>query len=125
MTQVRTIELFSPDASGHHDVLFVGGLGGVFEMRYPFRPSSVWKRTGRNLPHGLVLDLRYHDKAKLLVAGVLGRGIWTLDRFGGHDSWKKAATAEKAAAGVPAAALPASMRAAAPKARPAERPAVK
>jgi hypothetical protein len=123
ITELRTIELFSPDASGRHDVLFVGGIGGVFEMRYPFRPSSVWKRTGRNLPHGDVLDLHYHDKAKLLVAGILGRGIWTLDRFGSEASWKHAAAEGKNRVTI-TPTLPANLPVSAPVSRSMDRPAV-
>jgi hypothetical protein len=96
--QVRTIELFSPDASGRHNVLFVGGLGGVFQMQRPGRPSATWTRLGINLPHGLVLDLRYHYQAKLLLAGILGRGAWTLRRFGGNDAWHKAGAETEQAA---------------------------
>jgi hypothetical protein len=123
ITELRTIELFSPDASGHHNVLFVGGIGGIFEMRYPFRPSSVWERTGRNLPHGNVLDLRYHDKAKLLVAGILGRGIWTLDRFGGQGGWKHPVAEGKNRAAI-TTTMPANLPASAPVSRSLVRPAV-
>jgi hypothetical protein len=77
-------------------VLLVGGLGGVFELCEPGTPGAVWTRLGSNLPHGLVLDLRYNYKVNVLIAGVFGRGAWTLTKFftgGSHSTWESAATA--------------------------------
>jgi hypothetical protein len=121
--EVRTIEVFRPTlASG--TVLVVGGLGGAFQLRDPATASSAWSRLGSNLPHGLVLDLRYNDKADVLIAGVLGRGAWTLKNAlagGAAAVWENAAaagTALDAAAGVAAPmALPATLPKAAPRAR--------
>lgn len=127
--QVRTIELFSPDATGHHNILLVGGLGGVFQMQHPGRPSAVWTRLGYNLPHGLVLDVRYNYTAKLLIAGILGRGAWTI-RLDGHDGWHKSGAAagetvalddaDEVQTAAPASA-PLVMPATMPKAAPAYR----
>jgi hypothetical protein len=47
--------------------------------------GARWSRLGNNLPHGLVLDLRYNYKANVLVAGILGRGAWTLNKLFDDD----------------------------------------
>jgi hypothetical protein len=121
LPDARTVELFSP-AYGGKMVLIVGGLGGVFQLSGPGTPGALWSRLGSNLPHGLVLDLRYNYRAKVLVAGILGRGAWTLtDSFtgGGHGAWASAAEAVDGSATGPALqmALPANMPKAAPRPR--------
>jgi hypothetical protein len=130
--QGRTVELFRP-ASGGHTVLIVGGLGGVFQLCAPGTPGALWSRLGSNLPHGLVLDLRYNYKANVLVAGILGRGAWTLAgplTGAASATWESAATAATAepAAGLVSGtaasmALPANMPKPAPRARPGAAPA--
>lgn len=92
--KARTIELIS-SACRCKTVLLVGGLGGVFHMHEPGAAGAVWTRLGSNLPHGLVLDLRYNYTANVLVAGILGRGAWTLkiSSTGSHITWENAATA--------------------------------
>jgi hypothetical protein len=75
---VRTIELFSPNAGVRNTVLIAGGLGGVFQMRRPGAGGASWTQLSTGLPHGLVLDLRYDYATNVLVAGILGRGAWTL-----------------------------------------------
>jgi hypothetical protein len=120
--QVRTIELVH--AAGGKTVLVVGGLGGVFQLSGPGTPGAAWSRLGSNLPHGLVLDLRYNDKARVLIAGVLGRGAWTLSGSftgGGSATWQgalPAAASGSAASGSAAPlALPPIQRKAAPHVR--------
>jgi len=78
---VRTIEVFSPDAGIRNTVLIVGGLGGVFQMRRPGAGGASWIPLSAGLPHGLVLDLHYDYTNDVLVAGILGRGAWTLTSF--------------------------------------------
>jgi hypothetical protein len=129
--QARTVELYRPAARGR-TVLIVGGLGGAFQLREPGTAGARWSRLGRHLPHGLVLDLRYNYRADVLVAGILGRGAWTLSHFGGgRGSWQEGAAAATAAAGsAPAAeaatavAPPANLPQAAPRARMSDEPAV-
>jgi hypothetical protein len=116
--QVRTIELYRPAASGK-TVLLVGGLAGVFQMREPGTPGATWSRLGSNLPHGLVLDLRYNYRANVLVAAVLGRGAWTLTGYftgAGSATWQSASATAGAESAAPMA-LPATMRKSAPRAR--------
>lgn len=115
----RTVELFRPAINGR-TVLLVGGLGGVFEMCEPGTAGAVWNRLGSNLPHGLVLDLRYNYKANVLIAGVFGRGAWTLTNFftgGSHSTWESAAaaTANESATAATPLALPTGVPTVAPQ----------
>jgi hypothetical protein len=120
--EVRTVEVFRPTA-GSATVLVVGGLGGVFQLRDPASAGTAWSRLGSNLPHGLVLDLRYNEQADVLIAGILGRGAWTLNHAlagGAAAVWANAldATALDATGGLAAPmALPATLPKAAPRAR--------
>lgn len=68
----RTIE-FVPSAAG--DTVAVGTRSGVY-----FAPanSSTWDLLGTGLPDVLVFDLRYVATQGRLVAGTLGRGVWSL-----------------------------------------------
>lgn len=80
-------------------------------------PGALWSRLASELPHGLVLDLRYNYKANVLVAGVLGRGAWTLSNYfgtGSHSTWQSAVAAAGSAAAV---TLPADLPKAAPRLR--------
>lgn len=118
--QVRTVELIS-SACCHKAVLLGGGLGGVYHMNQPGRAGAVWTPLGSNLPHGLVLDLRYNYKAKVLVAGILGRGAWTLKRSStaSEVTWENAttATANDSATATTPMILPAGMPKVAPQSR--------
>jgi len=123
--QVRTIELVRPATSGQ-TVLLVGGLGGVFQLREPGSAGATWSRLGSNLPHGLVLDLRYNDRANVLIAGVLGRGAWTLTGyFSGVTtaSWQSAASATGTGVATTPLALPGIVRKSAPRSRAGAGPA--
>lgn len=118
----RTIELISFPCRCN-TVLLVGGLGGVFHMHEPGSAGAVWSRLGSNLPHGLVLDLRYNYKASVVVAGILGRGAWTLKNSltGAAVSWESAGTATAtvgdAATATSSMILPAAMPTVAPRSR--------
>ncbi|MGU7784974.1 WD40/YVTN/BNR-like repeat-containing protein [Burkholderia sp. PU8-34] len=95
LQDARTIEIFSSDdPSITQKVLIVGGLGGVFQLPGAGTPGgSKWSRLSRKLPHGLVLDLHYDYTDNVLVAGILGRGAWTLKRFfHGDDTESEPAT---------------------------------
>jgi hypothetical protein len=80
-SDVRTIEIFSPSASVRDSVLIVGGAAGVWQMRRPGSSGSVWLPLGGGFPHALVYDLRYNYNDNVLVAGTLGRGVWTLSQY--------------------------------------------
>jgi hypothetical protein len=123
--QVRTIELINSSGYGRDTVLVVGGLAGVAQLHNPGTGTSIWSHLGTNLPHGLVLDLRYNVANDVLVAGILGRGAWTLGGFaGGYKvmEWS-AATAGSDAATEPLLTLPASMPNMAPATRNSSNPA--
>ncbi len=67
----RTVEYIS-DASG--DSVVVGTRSGVYMAAVN---SSEWTRLGSAMPDVLVFDLRYLKAQKTLIAGTLGRGVWT------------------------------------------------
>ncbi|MDQ2868902.1 MAG: hypothetical protein M3R59_10930, partial [Verrucomicrobiota bacterium] len=78
---IRTIEVFSPDAGIKNTVLIAGGAGGIFQMRRPGSAGSSWTSLSSGLPHALFRDLHYDYTDNVLVAGALGRGAWTLTNF--------------------------------------------
>jgi len=67
----RTVEYIS-DASG--DSVVVGTRSGVYLAA---ASSAEWTRLGSAMPDVLVFDLRYLKAQKTLIAGTLGRGVWT------------------------------------------------
>jgi len=77
-TDIRTVEVFNPADSVLNQVLIVGGMGGVFQMRRPESAGAGWKPVGSGIPHGLVMDVRYTAACDVLSAGMLGRGAWTI-----------------------------------------------
>lgn len=69
----RTVEYIS-DAGG--DSVAIGTRSGVY-LAPAF--SALWGRLGSALPDVLVFDLRYYKSQKTLIAGTLGRGVWTYE----------------------------------------------
>ncbi len=80
-TSLRTVEVFSPAPSPLNTVLLVGGVGGVWQMRRPGAAGTAWTTLTGGLPKALVYDLHYDYTDNVLVAGTLGRGVWTLTSF--------------------------------------------
>jgi hypothetical protein len=80
-SDIRAVEVVSPDGTAAHAVVLVGGLGGVFQLPGSGSSGASWTILSRELPHGLVLDLHYNIANDVLVAGLLGRGAWTLTGF--------------------------------------------
>ncbi len=68
----RTIE-FIPSTSG--DGVALGTRSGVY---YVPVASTSWGLLGAGLPDVLVFDMRYIASSGLLIAGTLGRGVWSL-----------------------------------------------
>ena len=68
----RTIE-YIPDSGG--DKVALGTRSGVFIAN---ALSSTWSLLGTGMPDVLVFDLRYIADRHLLIAGTLGRGVWSL-----------------------------------------------
>jgi hypothetical protein len=58
--------------------LVAGALNGVFARDLAGSGPHVWHRLGNNLPNVMVDDLHYYPEQRLLLAGTLGRGAWTL-----------------------------------------------
>ncbi|MGB4858167.1 MAG: hypothetical protein WBP11_02460, partial [Dokdonella sp.] len=67
----RTIEYISDPAG---DQIALGTRSGVFVAD---ALSTTWSLLGTGLPDVLVFDLRYIADQKLLIAGTLGRGVWS------------------------------------------------
>ena len=70
-TDFRTIEF-----SGNLDTLYVGSRSGVFAMQTA--TPGFWLELGTGLPGAVVFDLEFDPTAQLLVAGTLGRGVYTI-----------------------------------------------
>ncbi len=75
-SDVRTIELYSPDPGIRNTVLLVGGMGGMFQMRRPGAAGASWIPYGTGLPRALVMDSHYEYNNDVLVASLFGRGAW-------------------------------------------------
>lgn len=69
----RTIEFIS-STSG--DGVALGTRSGVY---YAPVASNSWGLLGAGLPDVLVFDMRYIASSGLLIAGTLGRGVWSLE----------------------------------------------
>lgn len=80
-SDLRTMTIFSPDATPRNTVLVVGGQGGVWQMRRPGAAGTIWTTLANGFPHALVYDLSYDYADSVLTAGTLGRGVWTLTSF--------------------------------------------
>ena len=52
----------------------------TWRMQNPGAGAS-WKRIDGGLPQALVYDVRYDYTDKVLSAGILGRGVWTITNF--------------------------------------------
>lgn len=57
--------------------LVVGADRGVF-IAYPSTGYTNWQRLGTGLPNAPVFELEFDTTDQLLLAGLLGRGAWTL-----------------------------------------------
>lgn len=92
---LRTIEVYSPDTLPAHTVLLVGGLGGVWQKTNPGATTTWAALAAGPLPNALVYDLRYDYTNNVLVAGTLGRGVWTVTNYftGGAGSVPQLASA--------------------------------
>lgn len=59
----------------------VGGLGGAYRMLAPPAGAcddATWTKYGQGLPVEVVRDLDYDATTDTLVAGTMGRGVWTI-----------------------------------------------
>jgi hypothetical protein len=74
---LRSLEYF---AGGNGEYLLVGADAGVFIAS--LGAFNSWKELGDNLPNAPVYDMTYDAIDDVLVAGTLGRGAWTIPKFG-------------------------------------------
>ena len=65
----------------HGDALAVGTNRGVY-LASARDGYSSWNLLGGQMPTAPILDLRYEAQSDKLVAGLLGRGAWTLSDVG-------------------------------------------
>lgn len=66
---------FVPRTAGN--LLVVGADRGVFVAQAPNYNS--WSRLGQGLPNTLLFELEYNATRDVLIAGMLGRGMWRLN----------------------------------------------
>ena len=79
---LRSLEYF---AGGNGDYVLVGADAGVFIAAlsdFSAGAFNSWKELGDNLPNAPVYDMIYDAMDDVLVAGTLGRGAWTIPKFG-------------------------------------------
>jgi hypothetical protein len=87
--EIETIEIFGRTSAGGDEVVFIGGRAsdasytngfrtGVFAAESFGADTTQWVPFGTNLPRVTVNDLYYSPEDNLLVASVIGRGIWTV-----------------------------------------------
>ena len=72
-TKLKTVELIP---TGVADGIIVGGLTGVHASLAEL--PGEWLELGSDLPNAHVYDLDYDESDNVLVAGTLGRGVWTI-----------------------------------------------
>ena len=63
------------------DAVVVGTNHGAF-LATAASGFATWTALGKKLPTAPVMDLRYDPQGDGLTAGLLGRGVWTLDNIG-------------------------------------------
>jgi hypothetical protein len=75
--ELRTLVVKGADSFSQETVLIAGGGYGVAQLRNP-EAKGTWNAVDQGFPNALVTDLRYDDTHHVLVAGTLGRGVWTV-----------------------------------------------
>ncbi|HWB07900.1 MAG TPA: choice-of-anchor L domain-containing protein [Pirellulales bacterium] len=69
--------------AGSTNLIYVGAHDGVYQMQTS--SLGVWTRYGAFMPNVGVYSLEYVPSQQLLVAGTLGRGVFTANALGGAD----------------------------------------
>jgi hypothetical protein len=85
-TDLRTIA-FIP---GSQSVVAVGGQNGVFQTSAT--SPGTWAQFSTGLSNAIVMDLDYDALDDTLVAGTMGRGVWSLSSAGGGGTAPAAPT---------------------------------
>jgi hypothetical protein len=83
VSKLRTVEIIKPGSFPGNTVLVAGGLGGLKHVGGAFFTTnpgsgSTWAAAPPGLPNAQVFDLHYVPSRDMLVAGLFGRGGWTL-----------------------------------------------
>ena len=73
--QIRSVEYLASPLDG--DAVVVGGYRGIFAA-HEAGGFATWQRVGGGLPHAPVYELDYDAPEDRLVAGLFGRGTWSL-----------------------------------------------
>jgi len=79
-TDIQTLEVVNPSGVPGQEVVFAGGLGGIFRCLNPQAGAGAqWTRYGAGLPHDITIDMHYYGAATgTFLAGTMGRGAWTI-----------------------------------------------
>ena len=75
---LQSIELFPNTRAPGDEVVFVGGLGGVYGTDDPLSGEATWVEFGIGLPNVQVKDVRFDATDNLLYIATLGRGAWSI-----------------------------------------------
>lgn len=73
--ELRSVEYVASPLDG--DAVVVGGVRGIFAA-HESGGFAAWERVGAGLPHAPVYELDYDPADDKLVAGLFGRGTWSL-----------------------------------------------
>jgi hypothetical protein len=91
---VLTVEVARTGPQPTDLTLVAGCLNGAYARDATGGGSHAWRRLGDDLPNAMALDLHYYPAQGLLLAGTLGRGVWTLtDPFGQEEAPARSVTA--------------------------------
>jgi hypothetical protein len=77
-----SIQLYNPSAVPGQGALAVAGFGGVYALQLG-SGNPCWHLFGQGLPNVVIPDLHYNSQWDELVAGTLGRGVWTINQSPG------------------------------------------
>jgi hypothetical protein len=78
--ELQTVEYVDLPAAAVDDVILVGGRDGIFAARTS-NPFFWFELGGSSMPNVPVFDLQYDAEDNILMAGTLGRGLFTLANF--------------------------------------------
>jgi hypothetical protein len=86
--------------------VIVGCDNGVFIARGPF--FLTWSALGTGLPRAPVYDLQYNPVGQVLVAGLMGRGAWTISPIPASSKPAKFAFSFHSGVAIPVKGFPAA-----------------
>lgn len=90
VSDLSTVAVFPNTAAANDEVVFVGGINGVYATdNATVGASTRWVAFGQKLPNVQVSSVGYDANDNLLWAGTAGRGIWeikNLSNFAGDQA---------------------------------------